>query len=65
MRRTLLEHSKTNASVAIFLAKNLLGMTDKFDNNITTNIDENKKLAQELLEKFKDGGKKNGEKKDI
>lgn len=65
LRRTLLEHSKTNASVAIFLAKNLLGMTDKFDNNITTNIDENKKLAQELLEKFKDGGKKSGEKKDI
>lgn len=65
LRRALLRQAERNPIAAIFLAKNLLGMTDKFDNNITTNIDENKKLAQELLEKFKDGGKKSGEKKDI
>lgn len=57
LRRILLRQAETKPAVAIFLAKNLLGMTDKFETSLTSN-DENKKLAQELLEKFKDGKEK-------
>ena len=57
LRRILLRQAETKPAVAIFLAKNLLGMTDKFETSLTSN-DENKKLAQELLERFKDGKEK-------
>lgn len=58
LRRLLLKHAERNPATAIFLAKNLLGMSDKFDSTITTSVDENKKLAQELLESIKNGKEK-------
>ena len=54
LRRLLLKHAERNPMTAIFLAKNLLGMSDRFESKVTTN-DENKKLAQDLLESIKDG----------
>lgn len=59
LRRTLFRMSEQKPVVAIFLAKNILGMTDKIETNIT-NEEENKRLAKEWLEYVK-----NGEKKDI
>lgn len=54
LRRTLFRQAETKPVVAIFLAKNILGMADKLETNITSD-EENKRLTKEWLEFVKNG----------
>lgn len=57
MRRNLIRLSETNAAVAIFLAKNFLGMTDRQDVAVTHHDDDSARAMEAFFAAKKKRGK--------